>query len=80
MFSQDSAYGFLRDFNSDDIRCANLFATSVDIWDISQPVRDTVVNNLRSNLTVPVRFSYTIRRNQLDQDNSADAAAVVTGE
>ncbi|CAM4812248.1 unnamed protein product [Rotaria magnacalcarata] len=77
---KDSAYGFLRDFNSDDIRCANLFATSVDIWDISQPVRDTVVNNLRSNLTVPVRFSYTIRRNQLDQDNSADAAAVVAGE
>ncbi|CAF4033815.1 unnamed protein product, partial [Rotaria sp. Silwood2] len=78
--TKDSAYGFLRDFNRDDIQCVNLFATSVDLWEISQPVRDTVVNNLRSNVTVPVRFSYTIRRSPLDQDNSGDQATIVTGE
>ena len=58
----------------------NLFATSVDLWKISQPIRDIVVNNLRSNVTVPVRFSYTITRNPPNQDNSGDIAAVVTGE
>ncbi|CAF3736399.1 unnamed protein product, partial [Adineta steineri] len=77
---KDSASAFLRDFNSDDIRCVNLFATSVDLWKISQPIRDIVVNNLRSNVTVPVRFSYTITRNPPNQDNSGDIAAVVTGE
>ncbi|CAF0821922.1 unnamed protein product [Adineta steineri] len=77
---KDSANAFLRDFNSDDIRCVNLFATSVDLWKISQPIRDIVVNNLRSNVTVPVRFSYTITRNPPNQDNSGDIAAVVTGE
>ncbi len=79
-FKQDSANAFLRDFNPDDIRCVNLFATSVDLWQISQPIRDIVVNNLRSNVTVPVRFSYTITRNPPNQDNSGDIAAVVTGE
>jgi hypothetical protein len=77
---QDSANAFLRDFNSEDIQCVNLFATSVDLWQISQPIRDIVVNNLRSNVTVPVRFSYTITRNPPNQDNSGDIAAVVTGE
>ena len=79
-FKQDSANAFLRDFNPDDIRCVNLFATSVDLWQISQPIRDIVVNNLRSNVTVPVRFSYTITRNPPNQDSSGDIAAVVTGE
>jgi len=79
-FKQDSASAFLRDFNTDDIQCINLFATSVDLWEISQPIRDIVVNNLRSNVTVPVRFSYTITRNPPNQDNSGDIAAVVTGE
>ncbi len=58
----------------------NLVATSVDLWKISQPIRDIVVNNLRSDVTVPVRFSYTITRNPLNQDNSNNIAAVVTGE
>jgi hypothetical protein len=39
-----------------------------------------VVNNLRSNAIVPVRFSYTITRNPPNDDNSGDIAAVVTGE
>ncbi|CAF3646268.1 unnamed protein product [Rotaria sordida] len=78
--TEDAAYGFLRDFNPDDIRCVNLFSTSVDIWDTSQPIRDIVVNNLRSNNTVPVRFSYTITRNPPNQDDSEDITAVVTGE
>ncbi|CAF1201689.1 unnamed protein product [Rotaria sp. Silwood1] len=78
--TKDGAYAFLRDFNRDDIRCVNLFATSVDLWEISQPIRDIVVNNLRSNVTVPVRFSYTISRYLLDQDNSGDLTTVVTGE
>jgi len=77
---KDSANAFLRDFNPDDIRCVNLFATSVDLWQISQPIRDIVVNNLRLNVTVPVRFSYTITRNPPTDDNSGDTAAVVTGE
>jgi len=79
-FKQDSASAFLRDFNPDDIRCVNLFATSVDLWEISQPIRDTVVKNLLTNVIVPVRFSYTITRNPPNQDNSGDIAAVVTGE
>jgi hypothetical protein len=58
----------------------NLFATSVDLWEISQPIRDIVVNNLRSDVIVPVRFSYTITRNPPSDDNSGDTAAVVTGE
>lgn len=58
----------------------NLFATSVNLWDISQPIRDIVVNNLRKNETVSVRFSYTITRNPPNQDDSEDIAAVVTGE
>ncbi|CAF1290556.1 unnamed protein product, partial [Rotaria sordida] len=78
--NKDGAYGFLRDFNPDDIRCVNLFATSVDLWEISQPIRDIVVNSLRSNVSVPVRFSYTIRRYLTDQDYSGDLATVVTGE
>ncbi len=77
---QDSASAFLSDFNPDDIRCVNLFATSVDLWEISQPIRDIVVNNLRSDVIVPVRFSYTITRNPPSDDNSGDTAAVVTGE
>ncbi|CAF0897645.1 unnamed protein product [Adineta ricciae] len=77
---KDSANAFLRDFNPDDIRCVNLFATSVDLWKISQPIRDIVVNNLRSDVTVPVRFSYTITRNPPNQDSSGDIAAVVAGE
>ena len=77
---RDSANAFLRDFNPEDIRCVNLFATSVDLWEISQPIRDIVVNNLRSNFTVPVRFSYTITRNPPNQDNTGDTAAVVSGE
>ncbi len=79
-FKQDSASAFLRDFNTDDIQCINLFATSVDLWEISQPIRDIVVNNLRSNVIVPVRFSYTITRNPPNQDSSGDISAVVTGE
>ena len=39
-----------------------------------------VIDNLISNLTIPVRFSYTITRNPPNQDSSADIAAVVTGE
>jgi hypothetical protein len=58
----------------------NLFATSVNLWEISQPIRDIVVDNLRSNISVPVRFSYTITRNPPNQDDSEDIAAVVTGE
>lgn len=58
----------------------NLFATSVDLWEISQPIRDIVINNLRSDVVVPVRFSYTITRNPPNQDTSGDIAAVVTGE
>ena len=77
---QDSAYAFLRDYNSADIFCVNLFATSVDIWEVSQPIRDIVVNNLLSNNTVPVRFSYTITRNPPNQADSEDIAAVVSGE
>lgn len=38
------------------------------------------MNNLRSNVIVPVRFSYTITRNPPNQDNSGDVSAVVTGE
>ncbi|CAF2470364.1 unnamed protein product [Rotaria sp. Silwood2] len=77
---EDSAYAFLRDFNPNDIHCVNLFATSVNLWEISQPIRDIVINNLRSNLTVPVRFSYTIVRNPPNQDDLENIAAVVTGE
>ena len=58
----------------------NLFATSVDIWEISQPIRDIVVSNLQNNITVPVRFSYTITRNPPNEEDSEDIAAVVTGE
>ena len=58
----------------------SLFATSVDLWQISQPIRDIVVNNLRTNVSVPVRFSYTITRNPGNDDSSGDVAAVVTGE
>ena len=40
-----------------------------------------VINNLLSNATVPVRFSYTIIRNPpSNEDDSEDIAAVVTGE
>ena len=72
---------FLRDFNAGDIRCVNFFATSVDLWQISQPIRDIVVSTLRdTDNGVPVRFSYTITRNPPTDDNSGDTAAVVTGE
>ena len=52
----------------------------MDIWEISQPIRDIVINNLQTNVTVPVRFSYTIIRNPPNEDDSEDIAAVVTGE
>lgn len=53
----------------------------MDIWEISQPIRDIVINNLLTNATVPVRFSYTIIRNPpSNEDDSEDIAAVVTGE
>jgi hypothetical protein len=58
----------------------NLFATSVNLWQISQPIRDILINNLQSNYSVPVRFSYTITRNPPSSDNSGDIAAVVSGE
>ncbi len=58
----------------------NLFATSADVWQISQPIRDIVVSQLRSNATVPVRFSYTITRNPPSEDDAEDITAVVTGE
>ncbi|CAF3346333.1 unnamed protein product [Rotaria sp. Silwood1] len=77
---EDTAYAFLRDFNPNDIHCVNLFSTSVSLWKISQPIRDIVVNSLRSNATVPVRFSYTITRNPPNQDDSEDITAIVTGE
>ncbi|CAF4296585.1 unnamed protein product [Rotaria socialis] len=78
---EDTAYAFLRDYNSNDIHCVNLFSTSVDLWEISQPIRDIVINSLKSNSTpVPVRFSYTITRNPPNQDDSEDIAAVVSGE
>lgn len=70
----------MRDFNPDDIYCVNLFATSVNLWEISQPIRDIVVDNLQRNITVPVRFSYTITRNPPGEDDSEDIAAVVSGE
>ena len=38
------------------------------------------MNNLRTNLSVPVRFSYTITRNPPSEDDSEDIVAVVTGE
>ncbi|CAF1085642.1 unnamed protein product [Adineta ricciae] len=77
---EDTAYAFLRDFKPDDIYCVNLFATSVNLWEISQPIRDIVVDNLQQNITVPVRFSYTITRNPPGEDDSEDIAAVVSGE
>ncbi|CAF1213486.1 unnamed protein product [Rotaria magnacalcarata] len=78
---EDAAYAFLRDYNSNDIHCVNLFSTSVDLWEISQPIRDIVISSLKSNSTpVPVRFSYTITRNPPNQDDSEDIAAVVSGE
>ncbi|CAF1290006.1 unnamed protein product [Adineta steineri] len=77
---EDTAYAFLRDYNPPDIYCVNLFATSVNMWEISQPIRDIVINNLRDNRSVPVRFSYTITRNPPGEDDSEDIAAVVTGE
>lgn len=53
----------------------------MNIWEISQPIRDIVINNLLSNETVPVRFSYTIIRNPpSNEDDSEDIAGVVTGE
>jgi len=58
----------------------NLFATNADVWQISQPIRDIVVSQLRSNSTVPVRFSYTITRNPPNEDDAEDITAVVTGE
>lgn len=80
MFSKDAANAFLRDFNPNDILCVNFFATSVDLWQISQPIRDIVIGNLNSTNDVPVRFSYTITRNPLNDDNTGDTATVVTGE
>ncbi len=77
---QDSARAFLRDYNPGDIRCVNLFATNADVWQISRPIRDLVVSELRSNATVPVRFSYTIIRNPPNEDDAEDITAVVTGE
>ena len=77
---QDTAKAFLRDFNPNDVVCVNFFATSVDLWQISQPIRDSVIQSLSSNDSVPVRFSYTITRNPPDDDTSGDTAAVVTGE
>lgn len=77
---QDTAKAFLRDFNPDDVVCVNFFATSVDLWQISQPIRDSVIQSLNSTDDVPVRFSYTITRNPPDDDTSGDTAAVVTGE
>lgn len=71
---------FLRDFNPNDVLCVNFFATSVDLWQISQPIRDNVIGNLNSTNDVPVRFSYTITRNPPNDDNSGDTAIVVTGE
>ena len=38
------------------------------------------INNLRSNLTVPARFSYRITRSPPDQEDSEDITAVVAGE
>ncbi len=58
----------------------NLFATNADVWQISRPIRDLVVSELRSNATVPVRFSYTIIRNPPNEDDAEDITAVVTGE
>lgn len=75
---QDAAYGFLRDFNAEDIVCVNLFPTSVDIWQTSEPIRQLVASNLEANRSVSVRFSYTITRNPPNQDDSEDIAAVVT--
>ena len=77
-FVQDAAYGFLRDFNAEDIVCVNLFPTSVDIWQTSEPIRQLVASNLEMNRSVSVRFSYTITRNPPNQDDSEDIAAVVT--
>ena len=68
------------DMKLNPIQCVNLFATSVNLWEISQPIRDIVVNNLRSNVSVPVRFSYTITRNPSNQKDLEDIAAVVLGE
>ena len=71
---KDRANGFLRDFNSDDIRCVNLF------WEISESIRDIIMNNFRSNVSIPIEYSYTITRNPSNVENSAEMSLVVSGE
>ncbi|CAF4903524.1 unnamed protein product, partial [Rotaria sp. Silwood1] len=66
----DNARAFLRRFHPNDILCANFFATSFNIWELNQPIRDTLVNNLQTNITVPVQFTYTITHNSPDEDTS----------
>lgn len=77
---KDRANGFLRDFNSDDIRCVNLFSKNIFFWEISEPIRDIIMNNLRSNVSIPIEYSYTITRNPSNVENSAEMSLVVSGE
>lgn len=52
----------------------------MNLWEISQPVRETVIGDLQRNSTISVRLSYTITRNPPSQDDSEDITAVVSGE
>lgn len=77
---KDGANGFLRDFNAEDIRCVNLFSKNIYFWDISEPIRDMLMDHLRSNLSIPIEYSYTITRNPSSVENSAELSLVVSGE
>lgn len=57
-----------------------MFSNNVDLWQISDPVRELIVENLQSNESLPVRFSYTITRNPPEEEDSEDVVAVVSGE
>ncbi|EDV25975.1 uncharacterized protein TRIADDRAFT_55613 [Trichoplax adhaerens] len=74
-YNNPSARSFLSQYDRENVVRVLLNENSSPIWEISPPVRQKLINDLSSNQTITLRFSWSFNR----KPNSALVSDMVTG-